>query len=69
MFIRPPSTIFVMAQITLNHTLSIEGQTCSFCFAIVSLEANKKGLNRRERAAYGKHLQRDHGLKPYGIDR
>ncbi len=58
-----------MALLTLNQTLSIEGQPCSFCFAIVSLKANKKRLSKKEREAYAKHLFRDHALKPYGIDR
>ena len=58
-----------MQRLTLNEALAVEGQPCSFCFAIVSISAFNERLTAHETEEYTKHLRREHGLKPYHIDR
>ncbi len=58
-----------MQRLTLNEVLAVEGQPCSFCFAIVSLRAYRGRLNAKEKEEYSKHLVREHYMKPYSIDK
>jgi len=58
-----------MQRLTLNEILTVEGQPCSFCFAIVSLRAFRERLTAHEAEEYTRHLVREHGMRPYHIDR
>jgi len=70
MFIYTPNRqVPMMQRLTLNEALAVEGQPCSFCFAIVTLRAFRKRLTGHEKEVYAKHLLREHGIRPYHIDR
>ena len=69
LYLHPNRKISPLQRLTLNDVLAVEGQPCSFCFAIVSLRAFRNRLTTHEAEEYTKHLRREHGMKPYHIDR
>jgi hypothetical protein len=51
----------------LDQLLEQEGQPCSYCIAVYLLEADGEEFAPEDAEAYRRHLLRDHGMEPFGI--